>query len=296
MRMKGILKSINVAVALATATAAFAANANETAPQWKTVAAGDNTVYAIKADGTLWGWGSNEQGELGQGSTDSKRSSIPLQIGSDSDWKEAYGARGCGFFIKENGTLWSVGSNEKGLSGVGDGVTKHTSLVQVGTDADWKSLGVSVTWCYTVLAIKQDGSLWAWGSGADFCLGQGNTNNSTVPVRVGTDNDWKQVAIGSSHVLALKNDGSLWGWGFAPYYQLMNDQTNIKVPTRLGTDKWTSVYAIDNASYGVKEDGTLWAWGDNQNNLLGLNSDMSDLEADATLPNVKTPTQVTTIT
>ena len=296
MRMKGILKSINVAVALATATAAFAANANETAPQWKTVAAGDNTVYAIKADGTLWGWGSNAQGALGQGSTDSKRSSIPLQIGSDSDWKEAYGARGCGFFIKENGTLWSVGSNEKGLSGVGDGVTKHTSLVQVGTDADWKSLGVSVTWCYTVLAIKQDGSLWAWGSGADFCLGQGNTNNSTVPVRVGTDNDWKQVAIGSSHVLALKNDGSLWGWGFAPYYQLMNDQTNIKVPTRLGTDKWTSVYAIDNASYGVKEDGTLWAWGDNQNNLLGLNSDMSDLEADATLPNVKTPTQVTTIT
>lgn len=205
--MKAIFKFMPVAAALALATSAFAAETE--APVWKAVSASDNTTYAIKADGTLWGWGSNEQGELGQGSTDAKLSAVPLQMGTDSDWKAVYGARGCGFFLKEDGSLWTVGSNEKGMSGVGDGITKHTTLIQVGTDKDWASVATSVTWCYTVLAIKTDGTLWAWGSGEDFSLGQGNVNNSAIPIQVGTDNDWKEVSIGAGHVLALKNDGSL---------------------------------------------------------------------------------------
>lgn len=292
--MKAIFRCMPLVAALSLTSVSFAADTES--PTWKSVSASDNSTYAIKSDGTLWGWGSNELGELGQGSTDQKSSSTPLQIGNDNDWKAVYGARGGGFFIKENGTLWTVGSNEYGMSGVGDGVTKHASLVQVGSDSDWASLATSIAWCYTVLGIKTDGSLWAWGYGSTFCLGQGNTNNSAVPVRIGTDTDWKSVTIGDSHVLALKNDGSLYGWGFAPYFQLMNSETNIKVPTKISEEKWEAVYAIDNASYGVKADGTLWAWGDNQLNLLGLNSDMSELGTDETLPNVMTPTQVTAIT
>lgn len=294
--MKAIFKFMPVAAALALATSAYAAETE--APVWKAVSASDNTTYAIKADGTLWGWGSNEQGELGQGSTDAKLSAVPLQMGTDSDWKAVYGARGCGFFLKEDGSLWTVGSNEKGMSGVGDGITKHTSLVQVGTDKDWASVGTSVTWCYTVLALKTDGTLWAWGSGEDFGLGQGNTNNSAVPIQVGTDNDWKEVSVGASHVLALKNDGSLWGWGFAAYGQLLNEETIVRVPTRIGTDTWEKAIAVDYASYGIKADGSLWAWGDNQTNLLGLDSDMSEVENenDGTLPNIKVPTQITAIT
>jgi len=295
MYMKTLLKFMPVAAALALATSAFAAE-NES-PVWKAVATSDNTTYAIKADGTLWGWGDNELGELGQGSTDVKKTATPVQIGTDSDWKAAYGARGCGFFIKDNGTLWTVGSNEKQMSGVGDGVTKHAELTQVGTDSDWATVCTSTTWCYAVLALKTDGSLWAWGSGESWQLGQGNVNNSAVPIRIGTDTDWKQVSVGANHVLALKNDGSLWGWGFASYKQLLNaDQTSIKVPTKISEDTWTYVKAVDNASYAVKIDGTLWTWGDNTTNLLGLNSDMSGLEADATLPNVAVATQVTSIT
>ncbi len=292
--MKAILKFMPVAAALALATSAFAAETE--APVWKAVSASDNTTYAIKADGTLWGWGSGEEGELA--GTDVKLASVPSQMSTDTDWKAVYGARGCGFFLKENGTLWTIGSNEKGMSGVGDGLTKHTTLTQVGTDTDWECVYTSITWCYTVLAKKTDGTLWAWGSGETFALGTGKAENSAVPIQVGTDNDWKEASIGNDHVLALKNDGSLWGWGFAAYGQLLNDATSVKVPTRLGTDTWTSVKAIDNASYGIKADGTLWAWGDNQRNLLGLDVDMGELENedDGTLSNVKVPTQITAIT
>ncbi len=249
--MNKILRCSLLTAAVCLTSASYAAE-NEN-PQWKTVSASDNTTYAIKADGTLWGWGDNEQGQLGTAAEGMKCSSTPVQIGDDNTWKAAYGARGAGFFIKEDGSLWSIGSNEKGMSGVGDGVTKHTALVQVGTDTDWQNVYTSVTWCYSVLAIKTDGSLWAWGDGSSFSLGQGNVDSKAVPTRVGTDNDWKQASIGSTHVLALKNDGSLWGWGFAPYKQLMNDSgVNVKVPTRLGNDTWTAVYAIDNSSFGVK--------------------------------------------
>lgn len=292
--MKAIFKFMPVAAALALATSAFAAETE--APVWKAVSASDNTTYAIKADGTLWGWGSGEEGELA--GTDVKLASVPSQMSTDTDWKAVYGARGCGFFLKENGTLWTVGSNEKGMSGVGDGVTKHTTLTQVGTDTDWECVYTSMTWCYTVIAKKTDGTLWAWGSGETFALGNGKAENSAVPIQVGTDTDWKEASIGNDHVLALKNDGSLWGWGFAAYGQLLNDATIVRVPTRLGTDTWASVKAIDNASYGIKADGTLWAWGDNQRNLLGLDVDMGEVENenDGTLANVTVPTQITAIT
>lgn len=293
--MKAIFKFMPVAAALALATSAYAAETE--APVWKAVSASDNTTYAIKADGTLWGWGSNEEGEISALCAD-KQSSVPVQMSTDTDWKAVYGARGCGFFLKENGTLWTIGSNEKGMSGVGDGLTKHTTLTQVGTDTDWECVYTSITWCYTVLAKKTNGTLWAWGAGETFALGTGKAENSAIPIQVGTDNDWKEASIGNDHVLALKNDGSLWGWGFASYGQLFNDETSVKVPTRLGTDTWATVKAIDNASYGIKADGTLWAWGDNQRNLLGLNLDMGELENedDGTLANVKVPTQITAIT
>ncbi len=273
--------------------ATVSVNAAE-APIWKSVVAGDNSAYGIKADGTLWAWGDNEEGQLGVGST-AKFSTQPLQVGTDATWKAVYGARGCMFALKNDGTLWTAGSNEKGMSGAGDGLTKHTELVQVGTDSDWASVSTSNNWCYTVFALKTDGTLWGWGSAESYTLGTGNTQNSAIPVKIGEDTDWKQISVGASHVLALKNDGSLWGWGFASYGQLLNTEPNVKVPTRIGTDTWKAVYALDNASYGIKEDGTLWAWGDNQLNILGLNLPMDDTNPDGYLANVTVPTQITAL-
>lgn len=125
--MKTLLKLFLAAAFTASAAGASA----EDSPVWKAVSASDNTTYAIKADGTLWAWGDNEQGQLGIGQDAVKFSSTPVQVGTDADWKGVYGARGAGFFLKNDGSLWTAGSNEFGMSGVGDGVTKHNTLVQV---------------------------------------------------------------------------------------------------------------------------------------------------------------------
>lgn len=288
--MKNLFTSF-LALAIASATVANAAEA----PTWKAIGTGDHSTYGIKTDGTLWAWGSNEDAELGVGPA-FKFSARPLQIGTDNTWKSVYGGRGAVFCIKEDGSLWTAGNNEKGMSGVGDGVTKHTELTRIGTDNDWASVSTSITWCYTVLALKTDGSLWAWGNGDDFQLGNGKAESSAVPIRVGEDNDWKSVSVGASHVLALKNDGSMWGWGFASYGQLLNTNENIvRVPTKISDETWSAVYAIDNASYAVKTDGTLWAWGDNQLNILGLNDKMDDTDTDGNLPNVKEARQITAL-
>ena len=117
-----------------------------------------------------------------------------------------------GFFLAEDGSLWAAGTATNGVQGTNDGVD-HKVLTRIGTDNDWADMACSRFWGYSAFAIKTNGTLWAWGENSAGQLGIGNTQAQTLPVQVGTDTDWKQVAAGVSSVLALKADGSLWGWG-----------------------------------------------------------------------------------
>jgi alpha-tubulin suppressor-like RCC1 family protein len=124
---------------------------------------------------------------------------------------------------------------------------------------------------YTV-ALKSDGTLWAWGRNNYGQLGFGDTADRYIPTRVGTDNDWAFVACGGYHTLAIKSDGSLWAWGYNYYRQLgLGDTTNRLAPTRVGTDNnWALVAAGGDHTVALKSDGSLWAWGHNYYGQLGL--------------------------
>lgn len=269
---------------------ALSATASAQDHVWKYVAAGDATSYAIRDDGTLWSCGWNEKGQMGVPSV-SERTAEWSMVGEDTDWKKAVGGKAYGFFIKNDGSLWAVGTQESGIQGTGDGVD-HKVPVQVGTDNDWADVTVGHFWGYSAIGLKTDGTIWGWGSNSSYQLGLDGVSSRTTPEQIGTDKDWKMVSIGSSHTIALKKDGTLWGWGQNYGGQLgTGDWENKTKPVQIGTDNdWVYVKAIDNRTYAIKADGTFWATGDNANNLLGFNQ-----TADQLVSNYNVFTQVTTL-
>ncbi|MCM1452600.1 MAG: leucine-rich repeat protein [Clostridium sp.] len=269
--------------------AAITLQATAASPVWTQMSTGSEQTYAIKTDGTLWAWGSAESGELGNGSKAPAKVSTPTQIGTDADWKLAAGGSSRGFFIKENGTMWSTGSAEGGALGT-NSAAAQTLPTQIGTDTDW--IFVTTSNCgntFGAFAIKADHTLWAWGKNSVGLLGFGNYDQKATPQKIGEDADWVSASMGRSHSLALKSDGSIWGAGEGEYGQLGDNSGYNKSFVKVADGDWKAVYAIDNSSYAIKADGTLWAWGENYGDILGLN--LGD-----EVTSVSVPTQITSIT
>ena len=238
----------------------------------KTMAAGSEHTVAIKKDGTLWAWGRNLFGQLGDGTTND--SSVPVQIIEPGPWIAVSAGRSHTVAIKSNGSLWAWGENDEGQLGVGTSGNK-SNPVQVGTGTDW--IAVSAGSTYTV-AIKTDYSLWSWGSSSQGQLGHAETPTNT-PHQVGTDKDWITVSAGSSHTVAIKSDGFLWAWGNNADGQLgLGESSNTKtfpvqVKDESGSGYLEDVIAVSAGGYhtvAIDKYGKLWAWGNNANGQLGL--------------------------
>jgi len=143
-----------------------------------------------------------------------------------------------------------------------------TSPAPVGDDNDWL---IVVTGDYHTMALKTDGTLWAWGKNDFGQLGIGTLAHANRPVQVGTMSDWRVVAAGYGHTLAVKADGTLWAWGRNADGQLGNgtavDETS---PVQVGAAQdWQAVAAGDYHTVALKTNGTLWAWGKNVEGQLG---------------------------
>jgi len=142
------------------------------------VSAGMYHTAGIKADGSLWIWGGNLVGQLGDGTTENITS--PVRIGSDTNWVSVSAGYAHTVGIKADGSLWAWGFNSGGQLGDGT-ITDRLSPVRIGTDTNWAS--VSTRNVHTA-GIKTDGSLWAWGGNSHGQLGLGDTTNRNTPVRV----------------------------------------------------------------------------------------------------------------
>ena len=234
---------------------------------WQYVDQNDRFCLAIKTDGTLWSWGKNGY-NLGLGnSTDY---SSPKQIGALTNWAKVYGGAGNVTAIKTDGTLWSWGGGTNGGTGDGTTTTRY-SPVQIGSLTTWAS--GSASGGYGGYAIKTDGTLWAWGWGAEGKLGLGDTTNRSSPTQVGALTTWSSVVGGGPyHTAALKTDGTIWAWGNNSYGELgQGNTTKQSSPVQIGAlTTWSKIYAGYNTVAGIKTDGTLWAWGKGSSGRLGL--------------------------
>lgn len=231
---------------------------------WSKISAGFNHTSGVKSDGTLWTWGQNTHGQLGD-NTVSHRSS-PVQIGSDYNWSYVTTGDYYTIAIKTDGTLWAWGQNTYGELGQSDTVSR-SSPVQIGTLANWSKVDGGNN---HVLATKTDGTLWAWGFNGNGELGNSTTISRSSPVQIGTLSTWSSVTAGSNHGFAIKNDNTLWGWGRGAFGELGDNTTNnSSSPIQIGTS-FSTVSAGGYYTLAVKTDGTLWGWGYNNKYQLGL--------------------------
>ena len=181
---------------------------------WASVS-GNRRSWGIKTDGTLWAWGYNSTGELGQ--NDKVSRSSPTQVGTNTNWaviKSGSDAASIVVGTKTDGTLWSWGGATYGEGGTtGDRFQQISSPVQVGTDTNWGTTGDKLSnGQYRVMAIKTDGTLWVCGRNNEAGLGLNDTVDRSSPTQIpGTT--WNSVSTNHYTTLTSKTDGTLWVWG-----------------------------------------------------------------------------------
>jgi alpha-tubulin suppressor-like RCC1 family protein len=212
-------------------------------------------ICIIKTDGSLWCWGKNDFGQLGDGTNSDKNTPVQILSGVSSISLGLYHT--CA--IKNDGSLWCWGKNDFGQLGDGTNSDKNTP-VQILSGVSSISLGL-----YHTCAIKNDGSLWCWGKNNFGQLGTGDTNDRNTPTRIGNDTDWVHVSAGAYHTCALKSSGYLYCWGNNSFGQLgMGDFENRLSPPTIPT--LTSVSYVSAGGFhtcAIKNDGSLWCWGNN---------------------------------
>lgn len=230
---------------------------------------------AIKTDGTLWTWGRNFYGGLGLGNTTNYSS--PKQVGALTNWSNVQTGGNWALAIKTNGTLWGWGGNGFGQLGLNN-ITNYSSPKQVGALTNWASISIPLWNATYILAIKTDGTLWAWGANQNGQLGFNNTTYYSSPKQVGALTTWaKASGSGGYFSLAVKTDGTFWSWGSNGNGELgLNNLIYYSSPKQVGSlANWSIPCAAFQASFAIKTDGTLWSWGYNSAGQLGLGNTTS---------------------
>jgi len=275
---------------------------------WKTSGIDQSTTYltsadaahfAIKTDGTLWGWGNNQYGSVLGINISNGNFSSPCQIGTDTNWKTFDAGDRFMLAVKTDGTAWGWGNNAEGRLGLND-KNSRSSPTQIGTNTNWSSFSGG---SQHSVGRKTDGTLWVFGNNQSVGSLGLNSNQTSAsrssPTQLPGTNWTDKYTAGYGFTAAIKTDGTLWTWGSNSPGVLGNNvphsDGNRSSPIQVGTDtNWLWIgYAGKTAQTvsAMKTDGTLWSWGRNANGQCGLNFSNSTNPGNPAL-GVSSPKQV----
>jgi alpha-tubulin suppressor-like RCC1 family protein len=230
---------------------------------WVSLAVGMHHNLAIKSDGTLWGWGQDIYGQLGDDSSGkrARQQTTPVPSVPGNDWKQAAVGGSHSVAVKKDGTLWAWGNNWAGQLGVGRTNREFPYAVQVGSGTNWVKVWAGIL---ETVAMQTDGTLWYWGDNPDPTIPQTGAaaSNLFAPALVSADTNWVDVGFGPWTVLATKSDGTLWAWGrMAHVFTGAQNQTGNARPARVGTNSdWRALSGFAWLYHILsKKDGSLSA-------------------------------------
>lgn len=230
------------------------------------VAAAPYHCLALKSDGAVWSWGSNNMGQTGcaKGYT---AHDVPMQIaGLDGIVAVAAGSDHS-MALSSDGIVWAWGSNGSGQ--LGNSATWSSPVpTQVHGLADVAAISCGSAYS---MALKKDGTVWTWGSNSYGQLGDGTLKRRSTPVQVAGLDGVTSIAASGSSSMALKHDGTIWAWGLNDRGQLGDgSRTNRPRPVQvIGIDDVVSIAAGWSHSLATRRDSTVWAWGWNNYGQLG---------------------------
>lgn len=231
---------------------------------WRAVAVGGSTVLAVKANGSLWGWGYSHEGEL---LTTSKTAALPpAQLGSDTNWADVHIGHGHVLALKRDGSLWAWGRNTYGAVGDGSGTNVFVPT-HISPGAKWKTV---VGPSFNSFGIQTDGTIWGWGHD----LLSGGKANLLTPTQLDPGTNWTALAAGDFALLAVKSDGTLWVCGQnAHLFAAGSGARSGPALVQVGTDTdWREVFGGGSYFIARKRDGSWWGSGENRHGQLGLGS------------------------
>ena len=237
---------------------------------------GAGHMHGLKADGSVWSWGANQNvgfgnGALGDG-TITDRSSPVLVIGNNSFVDIASGNSSINCLeLKSDGSVWAWGANQKGQIGDETMDDKSSPTLVHGNH----SFIAIASGMQTSFGLKDDGSIWAWGDNTYNQLGTGafDTTPYSSPVEIVGNFSFIAISCTGSSTAGLKANGEIWMWGDDSYGQL-GDLTNfggsIGSPVQVvGNHSFIAVSAGPQHTLAKKDNNTIWAWGDNSRGQFG---------------------------